>query len=442
MFIHQSAITQDSPYKYQQSAGDGGEMVEFDVVQSLQGTEEANVTGPGGTPVRGSCHATKRHWVRRSFYLCCQVPSPGHWCSPQEEGDRDSTDGRHRQQSGFFMSPGTHSPGPRGVRDLGVDGGPATTATTADRPSTSRRLSIRRPAPPCGPRSSDDQDGDEDATDHRRGFCFRHLVPFRHPEGPQGHEPGRDGALASDRPECGSNTSMRLRAPPAGLRCSKDQKPAQDAAAEHPSFHRGSSIRRRMPPQGPKVAQAQKKETHEEQDPGFATAQGPPRRLSDNSKGQQLRRLPPLQRAPAIACRPFSSSGLRAAHLPGCTLTIGPESAPRREPGPCYDLLSRPRRSNTVSSPRCSPSMSEKQRAQDVKGLCDAGNAQNRPLQHYLVTAPRDLHCRPQAPPPKAQVHNPQGREGRNKRGTADTHAQPREKPSTSSEDPTTTPAQ
>lgn len=438
VFIHQSAITQDNAYKYQPSAGDG-EMAEFDVLRSLQGTEAAKVTGPGGTPVQGSCHASKRHGVRRSSYLCCQVPSRGHLGSHQEEADRDNTDGRHRQHSGFFMSPGTHSPGPWGVGDRGVDGSPA---TTADHPSTPRGLSIRRPAPPYGPRSSDDQDGDKDTTDQRRGFRFRYLVPFRHPESPQGHEPGRDGALASERPEYRSNTAMRLRATPAGLRCSEDQKWAKDAAAQRPYFHRGSSIRHRMPPHGPTVAQAQKKETHQEQEDCFATAQGPRRRLPDNRVGQQVRRLPPLQGASAIACRPFPSSGLRAAHLPGCTLTIGPESAPRREPGPCYDLLSRPRGRSAVSRPRFSPHTSEKPRAKDTEGLCDAGSARNRPLQRYLVTAPKELHCRPQAPPPEAQVHKPQGREGEHETGTADTHAQPREKPSTGNEDPTTTLAQ
>lgn len=68
VFVHQTAITRNNPHKYQRSVGEG-ETVEFDVVQSKQGIEAGNVTGPGGAPVEGSRFAANRgRRFRRGFH--------------------------------------------------------------------------------------------------------------------------------------------------------------------------------------------------------------------------------------------------------------------------------------------------------------------------------------------------------------------------------------
>lgn len=173
-----------------------GETVEFDVVQSLKGTEATHVTGPGGIPVQGRRHATNRHVVRRNLSVYLPVPSRGQQGSNQHKADRGRSNVSRCFYCGRFMNgPGLRlSPWKVEDREVHID------LTVAPDSLDFCCGILQCPESPHGPRSSDDQEGDKDTSDLRPGDCFRQPMTFCYPKCPERREMDRDDALATDRP--------------------------------------------------------------------------------------------------------------------------------------------------------------------------------------------------------------------------------------------------
>ena len=67
VFVHHMAITGRNLCKFRVSMDDSE--MEFDVVQGERGTKAANVTGPAGAPLKGSCNTAHCKSIRQDFSI-------------------------------------------------------------------------------------------------------------------------------------------------------------------------------------------------------------------------------------------------------------------------------------------------------------------------------------------------------------------------------------